>query len=64
MRNEDIRSKAEQSITKKYRKKIWAPFIRAVKQYELIQEGDKIAVCISGGKDSILLAVMMKMLKK
>ena len=65
MTNESsLRAKAEQSITKKYRKKIWAPFIRAIKQYELIQEGDRIAVCISGGKDSMLLAVLMKMLKK
>ncbi len=56
--------KAERSITKKYRKKIWAPFIRALKQYELIQEGDKIAVCISGGKDSMLLAKLIQLLKK
>ena len=56
--------KAERSITKKYRKKIWAPFIRALKQYELIEEGDKIAVCISGGKDSMLLAKLIQLLKK
>ncbi len=62
--NSELRARAEQSITKKYRKKLWAPFIRAIKQYELIQENDKIAVCISGGKDSMLLAVMMKMLRK
>ena len=37
----------ERSIVKKYKKELWNPFIRAVKQYELIKEGDKIAVCIS-----------------
>ena len=42
---------AERSIFKTYRKEIWNPFILAVKKYELIKENDKIAVCISGGKD-------------
>ena len=41
----------ERSIVKKYRKTIWNPFIEAVKKYELIKPNDKIAVCISGGKD-------------
>lgn len=54
----------EQSIQKKYRKTIWAPFITAVKQYKLIQAGDRIAVCISGGKDSMLLAKLMQMLQR
>ncbi|MBQ9592875.1 MAG: tRNA 2-thiocytidine biosynthesis protein TtcA [Lachnospiraceae bacterium] len=53
---------AERSISKKYRKEIWTPFIHAIKEYELIQVGDRIAVCISGGKDSMLLAVLVKML--
>ena len=60
----DICSQSEQSITKRYRKKLWAPFIRAVKQYELIQAGDKIAVCISGGKDSMLMAKLFQLLKR
>ena len=42
----------ERSIQKKYRKELWSPFLRAVKRYQLIREGDRIAVCISGGKDS------------
>lgn len=54
----------ERSIIKKYRKEIWGKFIRAIKDYELIQEGDKIAVCISGGKDSFLLAKCIQELKK
>ena len=41
--------RVERSIQKKFRKSIWVPFIAAVKRYELIQENDKIAVCISGG---------------
>ncbi|MBQ5398432.1 MAG: tRNA 2-thiocytidine biosynthesis protein TtcA [Ruminococcus sp.] len=52
----------ERSITKTYRKKIWAKFISAIKEYELISEGDRIAVCISGGKDSMLLAKLFKLL--
>lgn len=55
--------KAERTISKTYRSRIWAPFIKAVKEYRLISEGDRIAVCISGGKDSMLLALLMKMLR-
>ena len=54
----------ERSIVKKYKKELWNPFIRAVKQYELIKEGDKIAVCISGGKDSMLMAKLMQQLQQ
>ena len=46
----------ERSIIKKYRKEIWAKFVKAVKDYKLINENDKVMVCISGGKDSFLLA--------
>ncbi len=52
----------ERSIIKKYRKSIWNNFIAAVKEYELISEGDCIAVCISGGKDSVLMAKCMQQL--
>ena len=46
------------------RSKIWTPFIRACKEFKLIEPNDKIAVCISGGKDSIILAVLMRMLQR
>lgn len=58
----DFCRRAERSISKTYRKRIWNPFIEGVKKYELIDKNDKIAVCISGGKDSMLLAVVMRML--
>ena len=54
----------EQSISKRFRKEIWSPFITAVQRYELIEPGDKIAVCISGGKDSMLMAKLMQMLQR
>lgn len=54
----------ERSLIKKYRKDIWSPFILAVKKYELVEAGDKIAVCISGGKDSMILAKLMQQLQK
>ena len=54
----------ERSIIKKYRKELWTPFIVAVKRYELVQEGDKIAVCISGGKDSMLMAKLFQEYKR
>lgn len=55
---------AERSLIKKYRKTLWNPFIAAVKRYELIAPGDKIAVCISGGKDSMILAKLMQELQR
>ena len=54
----------ERSIIKKFRKEIWAKFIKAVIEYELIQENDNIMVCISGGKDSFLLAKCIQELIK
>ena len=54
----------ERSIIKKYRKTIWTKFVKAINEYELIKEGDRIAVCTSGGKDSMLLAKCMQELYK
>ena len=54
----------ERSIIKTYHKQLWTPFINALKQYELISPGDKIAVCISGGKDSMLLVKLMQQLHR
>ena len=54
----------ERSIIKKYRKDIWSKFIKAVTEFQLIQENDRIMVCISGGKDSFLLAKCIEELKK
>ena len=56
--------KIERSIITTYRKELWSPFVLAVKKYALIQAGDKIAVCISGGKDSMLLAKLMQELHR
>ena len=61
---EEKRARIEQSIIKKFRKPIWRAFTRALNTYDLIQEGDKIAVCISGGKDSMLMAKLFQELKK
>ena len=54
----------ERSIITTYRKELWSPFVLAVKKYRLIEKGDKIAVCISGGKDSMLLAKLMQELQR
>ena len=54
----------ERSIIKRFRKEIWSKFVKAIKDYELVQEGDKILVCISGGKDSFLLAKCFQELKR
>lgn len=54
----------ELSVVGKFRREIWTKFLKGIKEYELIQEGDKIAVCISGGKDSMLMAMCMKRLQR
>ena len=54
----------EPSVVGKFRREIWTKFLKGIKEYELIQEGDKIAVCISGGKDSMLMAMCMKRLQR
>lgn len=54
----------ERSIVKKFRKTIWSKFISAIKEYDLIKQNDRIAVCISGGKDSMLMAKCMQQLQK
>lgn len=55
---------AERSLIKKYRKVLWNPFIAAIKRYALVERGDRIAVCISGGKDSMVLAKLMQELQR
>ena len=55
---------AERSIMKTFRQRLWTPFMNAITQYELIQPGDKIAACISGGKDSMLMAKMLQILRR
>lgn len=54
----------EQSLRKKFKKSIWSKFTKAVRDYELVQEGDRIAVCISGGKDSMLMAKLFQELQR
>ena len=58
------RRKFERDITKTYRKDIWSKFIKAIQKYDLVQEGDKIAIAMSGGKDSLLMAKLFQELKK
>lgn len=66
-RVEDCSQKAEQiekSIRKKFHKQLFSRFAKAVRDYQLVQEGDRIAVCISGGKDSMLMAKLFQELQK
>lgn len=57
-------SDIERSLIKKFRKEIWCNFVKSVKKYNLISEGDRIAVCVSGGKDSFALAKCMQELSR
>lgn len=64
MTTEERTAEIEKSIIKKYRKPIWRKFTKAINEYELIRENDRIAVCISGGKDSMLMAKLFQELKR
>ena len=67
VQDEDLQTRTkeiERTIIKRYRKSIWRPFIKGIQEYDLIQENDKIAVCISGGKDSMLMAKLFQEIKR
>ncbi|MDO4499944.1 MAG: ATP-binding protein [Erysipelotrichaceae bacterium] len=61
---EELKEEVEKSLMKVYRKRLLSPFLKAINDYQMIQDGDKIAVCISGGKDSILMAKLFQALHK
>ena len=60
----DFAAEVEESIRKRFKKSIWSKFTKAINEYELVKEGDCVAVCISGGKDSMLMAKLMQELKR
>ena len=62
--DEELRERVEQSIRKKFRVSLMSKFIKALKTYQLVNEGDRVAVCISGGKDSMLMAKLMQELHR
>ena len=62
--DEELRERVEQSIRKKFRVSLMSNFIKALKTYQLVNEGDRVAVCISGGKDSMLMAKLFQELKR
>ena len=62
--DEELRERVEQSIRKKFRVPLMSKFIKALKTYQLVNEGDRVAVCISGGKDSMLMAKLFQELKR
>ena len=61
---DELCEQVETSLRKKFRKQIWCNFTKAINRYELVKEGDRIAVCISGGKDSMLMAKLFQELKR
>ena len=61
--DDSLCAQVEESIRKRFRKKIWCNFTKAIREYELVRPGDVIGVCISGGKDSMLMAKMLQVLK-
>jgi len=63
VQGDDIAARIEESIRKKFRRDTFSKFTKAIREYELVSPGDKIAVCISGGKDSMLMAMLFKELK-
>ncbi len=58
--SEELRKKVEESIQKKFHSTLMSPFTKALKDYELVKEGDRVAVCMSGGKDSMLMAMLFR----
>ncbi len=64
MEQRDVTEAVELSLRKKFKKSIWCKFTKAINEYELVQPNDKIAVCISGGKDSMLMAKLFQELKR
>lgn len=64
VQDDDFCEEVEKSIRKRFHKKIWSKFTKAINEYELVKEGDRIAVCISGGKDSMLMAKLFQELKR
>ena len=64
LRDRMITEDVEKSLRKKFKKSIWCRFTKAINEYQLVQPGDKIAVCISGGKDSMLMAKLFQELKR
>ena len=64
MENRQITADVELSLRKKFKKSIWCKFTKAINEYQLVQPGDRIAVCISGGKDSMLMAKLFQELKR
>ena len=61
---DELRGRVETSLRRKFRKPLWSRFTRAIREYELVKEGDRVAVCISGGKDSMLMAKLFQELQR